>query len=138
MPRRPPIHKQLGISKKQVRKYLRAIHHRNRFGRPIWVGALAYVIGVVAMFCLLLWPLYIGLIPGWFTTLIVLFVGHVAGWWFMESSYRKRLMAHLRTPLCIHCGYNLQGQPAAQGTPIHCPECGKDSPRIGALNEPRP
>lgn len=79
-----------------------------------------------------------------FTVLLMICVSGII--WFVASVAELRtfvsrgLYRHLRTPLCVWCGYDLSGQAAdrvarEQGT-IQCPECGRTSPVV--TNEQQP
>ena len=68
-------------------------------------------------------------VPGAMTvsTVTICIVAVVAAAWIYRCMYAKpmrRAMRDLGYPLCVACGYRLDGH----ATPTRCPECGADAP----------
>ncbi len=148
MPRKPPIWKQLGVSKKEVRAYQKVLAKRFRWTG--WVSGLACGLVMLLAIPILLMILhhttamsYRAVAAGQIDKSDMVFewlsfatvggmsvIGSVAAYWLRVFLVNRILRRHITEPRCIFCGYDLKGHAHITGNYITCPECGKDSPRV--------
>ncbi|MCA9293702.1 MAG: hypothetical protein KDA20_07810 [Phycisphaerales bacterium] len=136
MPRRPPLHEQLGVSKKELRQYKNAMWKRVCWRLLLTWGMGAYMLTGVALGAAFILPEYREQIPIWLMNWTVMFLSAMAMGTAAQLRFRRLFREHLTEPRCIHCGYDLKGLANTPPNHITCPECGKPSPHLQPTDRP--